>query len=413
MFWRRVSRGNENTRIAWGYSFEVDPRYHLPITELEPLKYSYDVLGERVLETLDAMSASPIGSDLSGPPSIKQNGMSAETGSTSTLSRPKEDLFLLLKENATKDPVLLQFWAEIHTVPSWIDWGQLARGQDVFYRYGGAALTGLAFQSLLGGMGNSRVVETLARTGGFSTKVARHRLYETTQHILQCTRSLTSIQPGGDGHASSVRVRLLHAAVRRRILTLAKQRPNYYDVDKFGIPINDLDSMGTIVTFSATLIWISLPRQGIWMRRQEEIDFIALWRYIAYLTGTPNECFSTPEKAKGIMDVLLFYEISPSELSKDLAHNVIRSLEAQPPSFASRPMLEASSRWMNGNELCDALGLGKPGLYYRMLMAGQCIFFMAICYSYRTVPYLDRRKISVSSPEVVLKVEPDCRQGSS
>ncbi|RAL66063.1 hypothetical protein DID88_005723 [Monilinia fructigena] len=48
---------------------------------------------------------------------------------------------------------------------------KLGRGQDVFYRYGGAALTGLAYQSLLGGMGAARVTEVLARTGGFSTKL--------------------------------------------------------------------------------------------------------------------------------------------------------------------------------------------------------------------------------------------------
>lgn len=56
-------------------------------------------------------------------------------------------------------------------------------GQEVFYRYGGAMLMGLAFQSLVGGMGAKRVVEVLARTGGLSVKVARHRLFETTQHV--------------------------------------------------------------------------------------------------------------------------------------------------------------------------------------------------------------------------------------
>lgn len=134
--------------------------------------------------------------------------------------------------------------------------------------------------------GATRVVETLARTGGFSTKVARHRLFETTQHILECTRSLESIQPGGSGQASSIRVRLLHAAVRQRIMKLAKDRPNYYSVEKWGVPINDLDCIATIGTFSATLIWISFPRQGIWLREQEIRDYIALWRLIAHYTGS-------------------------------------------------------------------------------------------------------------------------------
>ena len=241
------------------------------------------------------------------------------------------------------------------------------------------------------------MVETLARTGGFSTKVARHRLFETTQHILQCTQSLSSIQPGGAGFASSIRVRLLHAAVRQRIMKLTQQRPGYYDVEKLGIPINDLDCIGTIGTFSSTLVWLAFPRQGIWLRKQEIIDYIALWRYIGYLTGTPTEHFETPDKARKIMESLLMNEIAPTETSKILANNVIKSLAGQPPQYASKEFLEASSRWLNGKELCDSLGLGRPGWYYWALMAGQCLFFMVVCYTYRAIPFLDRRKITVSA----------------
>ena len=224
-----------------------------------------------------------------------------------------------------------------------------------------------------------------------------HCASETTQHILQCTRSLDSIKPGGDGHASSIRVRLLHAAVRQRIMKLAKQRPTYYDVVNWGIPINDLDCIATITTFSATLIWLSLPRQGIWMSNQEIEDYTALWRYIAYLTGTPTDPFESPDKAKRMMQVLLLYEVQPTMTSRILANNVITSLKDQPPSFASRPFLETNARWLNGNRLADELGLGQPGLYYWALMAGQCIFFMTLVYTYRCIPFLDRRKIKVGA----------------
>ena len=134
------------------------------------------------------------------------------------------------------------------------------------------------------------------------------------------------------------------------------------------------------------------------MKRQELRDYIALWRYIAYLTGTPTEPFETPKKARAVMEVLLFHEIQPTETSKILANNVIKSLAAQPPAFASESFLEVNSRFLNGNELCDALGLGRPSLYYWALAAGQCFFFMFICYTYRSIPYLDRRKIAVSCP---------------
>ena len=215
--------------------------------------------------------------------------------------------------------------------------------------------------------------------------------------LLQVTQSIESIQPGGAGHIACLRVRLLHAAVRQKILKLAKQKPSYYDVERLGVPINDLDCMATIATFSATQIWLSLPRQGIWMKDQEVIDFIALFRFIAYLLGVPTDFFQTPDRAKRVMEVLMLYEIKPSETSAILASNIISSLENQPPTFASRSFLEANSRWLNGHKLCDALRLGRPGLYYYILVFGQCIFFMTVCYFYRAIPYLDKRKIVVRS----------------
>ncbi|KAI9681409.1 MAG: hypothetical protein M1817_002692 [Caeruleum heppii] len=354
------------------------------------MKHTYDTLAERCLDRLNQISPPP-NADL---PRNQHRPHQRHTTATADDPSPRRDLYLLLRDNASNDADLAQLWKEVNTIPDWVDWDQISRGQDVFYRYGGAALTGLAYQGLLGGMGANRVVETLARTGGFSTKVARGRLFETTQHILQCTKSLADIQPGGAGQASSIRVRLLHAAVRQRIMKLASQRPDYYDVEKWGIPINDLDSIATIGTFSATLIWLSFPRQGIWLREQEIQDYVALWRLIAHYVGAPTAPFETPEKAKIFMESLLVSEIDPTETSKVLANNIIKSLEGQPPTFASRDFLYANARWLNGNELGDRLGLGRPSLWYWALVAGQCIFFMSFCYFYRAIPYLDRRKIA-------------------
>jgi hypothetical protein len=360
------------------------------------MKHSYDVLAEECLDRLNAISPPEKGT-------LPRNDSNRATLSSvpgteeekkEPLPVPKRDLYALFEEHRESDPKLAELWRQVNTVPEWVDWEQIGRGQDVFYRYGGPALTGLTFQSLLGGMGAARVVETLARTGGFSTKVARGRLFETTQHILQCTRTLEGIQPGGEGFASSIRVRFLHAAVRQRILKLAKERPSYFKVDEWGTPINDLDQVATIGTFSSTLIYLSFPRQGIFLRQQEIDDYLALWRYIGYLMGTPDEWLSTPAKAKTIMESLLYHEVDPSEMSKTMANNIIYALKDEPPTFASPDMLTASARWLNGNELCDRLGLKRVSAYYWSLMAGQCLFFIFYCYTYRAFPDADRKRIA-------------------
>ena len=234
------SRAPPNTRKRWNYQFEETPD-HLTPEQAYPLKYSWDKLADEALDRLNEIPPPPL-------KALPRNSSRPTDKLKNDGVLPRRDLFQILQENHASNPTLSKFWEQENRVPEWVDWAQIERGQKVFYRYGGASINGLAFQSLLGGMGASRVVEVLSRTGGFGTKVARHRPYETTQHVLQCTRDLQSIQPGGEGWASTIRVRLLHAAVRKRILKLTESRPDYYSVEKFGIPINDLDSMGTIAS---------------------------------------------------------------------------------------------------------------------------------------------------------------------
>jgi hypothetical protein len=393
--WNPFRKETPNTRHTYGYSFEWTDG-HWTEEQLKPLRYSYDVLAEKALDQLDIISpppnnALPRNRDRTSTAELKETDVSEKREPD---FKAKRDLYVILKENHDKHPDLQAIWDQVNTVPDWVDWDQIKRGQEVFYRYAGPALTALTFQSLLGGMGANRIVEVLARTGGFNTKVARHRLLETTQHILQATKSLESIQPGGEGFASTIRVRLLHTAVRRRIMKLAKERPQYYNVEELGVPINDLDSIGTIGSFSATLIWLGFPRQGIFLRDQEITDYLACWRYIAYLIGCPDEHFSSPEKAKGIMDSILYYEVNPSQVSKNLANNIIVALQGQAPTYASPDFLYASARWLNGNDLGDDLGLKRPSLYYWALVLAQNLFFMALCYTYRSIDWLDKRNIA-------------------
>ncbi|EEH20080.2 hypothetical protein PABG_02339 [Paracoccidioides brasiliensis Pb03] len=377
---------DENTRTSWGYSFQWTED-HLTPEKMEPMKYTYDRLGDECLKRLNEISPPP----QKALPRTNERLAQKDVGG---MEKPKRDLYVLLRDNADKDGKLAALWNQVNTTPGWVDWDQIERGQEVFYRYGIPALNALGFQSLLGGMGVGRIVETLARTGGFSAKIARRRMFETTQFVFQVTMSLKDIQPGGDGFASAIRVRLLHAAVRERILKLAEARPEYYRVEKLGIPVNDLDCIGTIASFSTLPIWLSLPRQGIFLRDQEVVDYIAFWRLIAYYLGMPAEPFETPQKARAALESILLYEIKPTKMSRILASNIITSLENTPPAWGSRGFLEAITRWLNGKELSDQLGIGNSGYYYYGLVIGYCAVVSLWCYFNRAFPFFDRRHIA-------------------
>lgn len=146
MAWPNPFRSDdENTRHTYGYTFQWTPA-HLTQEQLEPLKFSYDVAGEEALNKLDEISpppnnALPRNQDRTAKAAAEssENGEKKEPDFT-----PKRDLYALLKDHHAEDPSLEKLWTQINTIPEWVDWDQIARGQDVFYRYGEAALTSVS-----------------------------------------------------------------------------------------------------------------------------------------------------------------------------------------------------------------------------------------------------------------------------
>jgi hypothetical protein len=231
-------------------------------------------------------------------------------------------------------------------------------------------------------MGAWRVVETLARTGGFGIQVTRRRLLETFQHFLDIAEDVDAVKPGGKGFVSSVRVRLLHASVRRRLMKLEKEKPGYFNTELWGVPINDLHQMGTILVYSASLIWLSLPRQGVELTEQQTEDYLALWRWIGFVMGTPVDWMATPSQAKATMESLVLSESGPSRNSQIIANNLLTAQCNAPPLHARREYLAAVAYRLNGHDLSAALAIEKPPFYYGMLASIQCFILMCASYSY-------------------------------
>lgn len=102
---------------------------HLAKSKTDPLRYEYDTLGATVLEQLQALA--------------KSKGLTDDP-------RKRPDLYQILAESHENLPDLREFWTQVHTVPDWVDWEQLERGQRFFYRYAPANLMGFALQGFVG-----------------------------------------------------------------------------------------------------------------------------------------------------------------------------------------------------------------------------------------------------------------------
>ena len=100
-----------NTRTCWQYTFQLTPD-HLTPEQSNPLKYSYDVLGEQCLHVLNEIC----------PPEAthnddKQPGRVDDDAPKHTPA-PKRDLYILLRDNFDKHESIQQLWDQANTVPT-------------------------------------------------------------------------------------------------------------------------------------------------------------------------------------------------------------------------------------------------------------------------------------------------------
>ena len=365
----------------WDFHFNWT-KDHLSWEDLDPLRHEHDELGAAAYDRLIAIR------DAQAATGAVESQLPLEHGK-------KPDLLALLRDNHTKDPILGQFWEEVNCVPDWVDWEQIERGQRVFYRYIGGNIFSFYGLSISNGA-IPGIVEVLMRTGGSSTKSMLFRTFETFSYVLQVTRGLGAVQPGGDGHAATVRVRLLHAAVRCRMRTLIATRPEYFDETALGVPLNDLVSMYTVLGFAGSAPWLYLSCQGVFPKAQEIEDHVALHRYLGYVMGAPIERFcATTAKTKAATESCFYHMVRTSPRSGAFVNNFIECLLEIPSAHVSRSFLEAAARWTNGHKLCDALDLGRPGPYYYALCAGHSMLCSALVYLQRAIPSLDEFIIEV------------------
>jgi hypothetical protein len=160
--WNPFYKTNEDTKYCYGYMFQWSP-LHMTAAEMEPMKFSYDTLGERALNRLDEISPPENSGHIprNREREKKDGTIRAASGKESwrladgekevegkkesgKAERKKRDLYELLKDNASEGGALGELWEQVNTVPEWVDWDQIQRGQDVFYRYAGPALTAVS-----------------------------------------------------------------------------------------------------------------------------------------------------------------------------------------------------------------------------------------------------------------------------
>jgi len=172
---------------------------------------------------------------------------------------------------------LRAFFEEIESIPTWLDRDKVRLATETMSRVGTGGYTALGSVSLMSGYLASGAIKPLSMTGAL-TRMARRRLIETSKFVLDIASS-GELERGTPGFSAAVRVRLIHAMVRRGLYASGKWR-----TENWGAPINQHDMVATNLQFSSVFA-IGLMAQGYLITARERQGLMHLWRYVGHLLG--------------------------------------------------------------------------------------------------------------------------------
>ncbi|MBW0274141.1 hypothetical protein ATM97_33015 [Nocardia sp. MH4] len=176
---------------------------------------------------------------------------------------------------------LREFFARVETVPTWVDHDKLVRGAKVLLSSGADGMYIARDVAMLGGYQFSGFNKTLLRTGALE-KGSNQRWAETMQWAMDVL-SEDGLSPLGLGYRSTIRVRLIHAFVRRHVTAM----PDWQTED-WGLPINQTDMAATLVgAFIAPAI--GAMGMGVLLTPSEADAVAHLVRYVGSLLGVEEQ----------------------------------------------------------------------------------------------------------------------------
>lgn len=186
---------------------------------------------------------------------------------------------------ADAPPPLREFFAAVEATPDWVDPDKLRVGAQTMNSGGADGLYIARDVALLGGYSFAGFNQTLLRTGALE-KGSNKRFAETSQWALDVIDD-GGLDLFGVGYRSTLRVRLIHALVRRHVVALPD-----WDSDRWGLPINQTDMAATLV---GALVAPMVGGLGIGLvNKPSEYEAVAhLTRYVGWLMGVDAEFLPT------------------------------------------------------------------------------------------------------------------------
>jgi hypothetical protein len=245
------------------------------------------------------------------------------------------------------------------------DPGAVRAGQELFASYGPEIAMLLACCSLPVAYYAPKGVQVLYRTGYLAQRPLR-RVAQTSQMVID-VMTPGGLEPGGRGRRTAQKVRLMHAAIRYRIL-------HFPDVEHpwphaCGIPINQEDLAGTLGTFTVAILR-GLEKLHIDLTPEQAQSYLEAWKAVARILGIVDDLIpATVPDANALADRIFSRQKGLSDEGRLLNDALLGTLKDRIlPPF--KGLVDALCRHLLPAEVADGFGIPEQHLDEYLVKTG-------------------------------------------
>lgn len=263
-------------------------------------------------------------------------------------------------------PPLQALMDQVSHKPLWVDLEKVNLGGATIMRAGFLGSMALLCYSLPYGYLNPAANKPLVFSGRLVQRAYR-RLMETSRFVLEVCKP-GGLDIGAPGFMISVRVRLMHAQVRRLLLKSGR-----WHTKDWGVPINQADLLGTNLLFSIVVLQ-ALRRCGLNFSEKESEAVMHFWKYSGYLSGIEPELLaSTESEGWRVLNLITDSRELADEDSRTLARSLMNAggeaahsvMGFESTSWVSRALYGISQTFIGQ---ANAEELGYPRTFWSRLL---------------------------------------------
>lgn len=255
---------------------------------------------------------------------------------------------------------LRDFLEELENPPAWFDLDEALPGRQAFLEH--LDLFVIAFITVVLRNFVSLMSKTFLMTGQTTTLRGVRRLQQNLRYLVEMVTLPETLEPRGESWKFSIRIRLMHAEVRRRIRTSGR-----WDEAIYGAPVSAANMALASANFSASSIR-DAEQLGAALNADARAGIMQIWRRASWLMGTPEALLFDGDEAEtnAFLKIAHLCEPPTDEEAVQTTNAIIYLLPevaGLTERSAKRSMVEhgyAVSRAILGDALADRLKFPPP-----------------------------------------------------